>query len=428
MKQLKRSFKLCARDVIEKSYINAANKLGWCNESKQDILNKSQLFKYIKSNCLCEEDLMRHLWMLQYERFRKEDSGLIQKFVNNYMKENNIQYKDDEDAKKKKSSGCMEVIAISIKTDINKQIRSITKERYKWIIKERHDNGGSRKRDRETSTEERFQQSIKRFPEYITQAQIYGDKDNYANKNYDTTESVDEKMQRLQKEIQDLQKQNQLLLNEKSTNTGTKSNANSADQIHHKLTDSSNKNKKKRSSPDLISNIQKSPVTLQDIPNVNMNNVHFNIESVGENACITFGSNILPSEDDAGKINIDKTKQREKNKKDTTINISKEEKSTSTDKCSECNHPKINELESPDYCKSGNELEGVFCNKCNKEFVHKYSNDQNKRKNQWKPGLGDNLVHACINCHECKLAYCNECWKEKSCNTTGRPKRRRTNK
>ena len=34
MKQLKRSFKLCARDVIEKSYINAANKLGWCNDSK----------------------------------------------------------------------------------------------------------------------------------------------------------------------------------------------------------------------------------------------------------------------------------------------------------------------------------------------------------------------------------------------------------
>ena len=39
--------------------------------------------------------------MLQYERFRKEDSGLIQTFVNNYMKENNIQYKDDKDAKKK---------------------------------------------------------------------------------------------------------------------------------------------------------------------------------------------------------------------------------------------------------------------------------------------------------------------------------------
>ena len=145
----------------------------------------------------------------------------------------------------------MEVIAISIKTDINKQIRCITKERYKWIIKERHDNGGARKRDREMSTEERFQQSIKRFPEYITQSEIYRDKHDYTNNNYDITESVDEKMQRLQKEIQDLQKQNQLLLNGVTTNTETKSNADSADNIQHKLTDTSNRSKKKRNTSDL---------------------------------------------------------------------------------------------------------------------------------------------------------------------------------
>ena len=38
MKELKRSFKQCACDVIEKCCINAANKLGWCNNYKQAII------------------------------------------------------------------------------------------------------------------------------------------------------------------------------------------------------------------------------------------------------------------------------------------------------------------------------------------------------------------------------------------------------
>ena len=42
---------------------------------------------------------MRDLWELQYERFQKEDSGLIQTFVTKYMKDNNSAYEDDSDEK-----------------------------------------------------------------------------------------------------------------------------------------------------------------------------------------------------------------------------------------------------------------------------------------------------------------------------------------
>ena len=88
MRSLKRSFKEAAREVIETSYINKVNKMGWCIHEKQKILNKSQMYTYIKSNDLNEEKLMRDLWELQYERFRNEDSELIQSFVNQFMTEN----------------------------------------------------------------------------------------------------------------------------------------------------------------------------------------------------------------------------------------------------------------------------------------------------------------------------------------------------
>ena len=142
MKTLKRSFKQSARNVIEKSYVEAANDLGWCRADKQKILNKGQMFGFIKSNNMEEMNLMRDLWDLQYERFRKYDGELIKSFVTKYMDDNNIVYEENLDGNRKTGSGCMEVIATAIKTDINKQIRGITKERYKWVVKERHENGG----------------------------------------------------------------------------------------------------------------------------------------------------------------------------------------------------------------------------------------------------------------------------------------------
>ena len=136
MRTLKRSFKQSARSVIEKSYVKAANDLGWCRDDQQKILNKGQMFSFIKSTNMEELNLMRDLWELQYKRFRKYDSGLIKSFVSKYMDDNKIVYEDKFDEKRKTGSGCMEVIATSIKTDINKQIRGITKERYRWVVKE----------------------------------------------------------------------------------------------------------------------------------------------------------------------------------------------------------------------------------------------------------------------------------------------------
>ena len=46
----------------------------------------------------------------------------------------------------------------------------------------------------------------------------------------------------------------------------------------------------------------------------------------------------------------------------------------------ECDHEQWNELDNPQYCINGNELDGVFCHVCKKEFVHKDSNDPKKKK------------------------------------------------
>ena len=62
MRALKRCFKQSAREVIETSYINKVNKMGWCLNEEQRIINKSQMYSYIKSNNLEEERLMRDLW------------------------------------------------------------------------------------------------------------------------------------------------------------------------------------------------------------------------------------------------------------------------------------------------------------------------------------------------------------------------------
>ena len=131
------------------------------------------MYTYIKSNDLDEEKLMRDLWELQYERFRNEDSELIQLFVNKFMIDNYMVYQDDGEGKKKSGSGCFEVIAISIKNDINKQIRGITKESYKWIIRQRYDNGRKKGYEKDVTTEERFRRSIKRFKDYTTRTELY---------------------------------------------------------------------------------------------------------------------------------------------------------------------------------------------------------------------------------------------------------------
>ena len=44
---------------------------------------------------------------------------LIQSFVTKYIDDNNMIYEDDSNGKNKAGSGCKEVIAISIETDIN---------------------------------------------------------------------------------------------------------------------------------------------------------------------------------------------------------------------------------------------------------------------------------------------------------------------
>ena len=213
MRTLKRSFKQSARSVIEKSYVKAANDLGWCRADQQKILNKGQMFSFIKSTCMEEINLMRDLWELQYERFRKYDSGLIKSFVSKYMDDNKIVYEDKFDGNRKTGSGCMEVIATSIKTDINKQIRGITKERYKWVVKERHENGGKKLKEKDITKEERFEKSIHYFPDYITQSELYGRNDYPPVDKNDNIDSAAKKIIQLQNEIKYLQAQNKGLVN-----------------------------------------------------------------------------------------------------------------------------------------------------------------------------------------------------------------------
>ena len=58
-----------------------------------------------------------------------------------------------------------------------------------------------------------------------------------------------------------------------------------------------------------------------------------------------------------------------------------------------------------------------------------YSNDpKEKRKDQWKPGFGENLVHACLYCQTFRMAYCHACHLKKIPNLTTRLKRKRRGK
>ena len=111
------------------------------------------------------------------------------------------------------------------------------------------------------------------------------------------------------------------------------------------------------------------------------------------------------------------------------IEVKEKNKKENEGKRIHCEHPTFNELDNPAYCKEGYELDGIKCCGCHKEFVSKLSQDKKERKQQWKPGSGKNLVHGCINCHDCKTAYCNDCWNKKLLDTdnSGRRKRKSRN-
>ena len=457
MRSLKRSFKEAAREVIETSYINKVNKMGWCIHEKQKILNKSQMYTYIKSNDLNEEKLMRDLWELQYERFRNEDSELIQSFVNQFMTENYMVYQDDGEEKKKSGSGCFEVIAISIKNDINKQIRGITKESYKWIIRQRYDNGRKKGYEKDVSTEERFRRSIKRFKDYNTQTELYKKKDLQLENNDKGMENVVEKMRRLEEEIKNLQEKNKLLLNGNKTDSNDCVNSDKGLKNKKEVTKSNaNNNKKIGKRIGLVTDVHTLDLNLQAIPAISINNVNLNIDSVGPSACLNFGSNVIPNENT--RVIENEEEIFEKNKRDDIIGKEKknnndaaslqvnsenknkvrgydeecDNKERKTDAAStnywECEHPSFNEISKPEYATNGNELEDVFCNTCKIQFVHKYSDDIKKRKDQWKPGFGENLVHSCTKCYQCNVAYCHKCWIRKICKTSSRKKRKRGDK
>ena len=443
MRTLKSSFKQSARGVIEKSYVEAANDLGWCRADKQKILNKGQMFGFIKSTNMEEMSLMRDLWELQYERFRKYDGELIKSFVSKYMDDNKIVYEQDFDGNRKTGSGCMEVIATSIKTDINKQIRGITKERYKWVIKERHENGGKNLREKDVTPEERFRKSIHYFPDYITQSELYGRNEYPPVNENENIDSVTKKIIQLQNEIKYLQAQNKGLV---SGFTNDDENNNSMSTSDHKQENAnimSKRNVKKKQKTSFVSGVDKNTIVLKEIPHrIMMQNVNVNIDNVTENGCVNIGSHVVASDKPLGKNasgnNVkDVTNEKEnilhdkKKQQDKSIDNSLEDKDNQREKKPgkddffECDHEQWNELDNPQYCINGNELDGVFCHVCKKEFVHKYSDDPKKRKDQWKPGFGDNLVHACLHCHTCGMAYCHACHLKKICNSTTRSKRKR---
>ena len=466
MKTLKRSFKQSARNVIEKSYVEAANDLGWCRADKQKILNKGQMFGFIKSNNMEEMNLMRDLWDLQYERFRRYDGELIKSFVTKYMDDNNIVYEENLDGNRKTGSGCMEVIATAIKTDINKQIRGITKERYKWVVKERHENGGKNLREKDITPEERFRKSIHYFPDYITQSELYGRNDCPSVNKNENIDNVTKKIIELQNEIKFLQAQNKGLVSGISNDDENNNSMSTSDHQKENANTRSKTNVKKKQKTSVVSGVDKNTIVLKEIPHrILMQNVNVHIDNVTENGCVNIGSHVVGSDKPLGKnacqdnvkdvtnekenILHDKKKQSDKSidnsmedednqrgKKGGKEDISEcnslseneyfvRDKKPGKDDFFECDHEQWNELDNPQYCINRNELHGVFCHVCKKEFVHKYSDDPKKRKDQWKPGCGDKIVHACLHCHTCGMAYCHACYLKKICNSTARLKRKR---
>ena len=452
MTNLKENFKQVARNKIECGYLDFAHKLGWRRPDGQPLINKKHFFSYIKTSEKDELDLQRDLYYLIYDRFKKGENDEIVNFVEQFMIDNNIEYYNQEKKKKydRKKTGCFESIAFAIKTDVNKKIRKYTSNYHKWYIRERKTTGkvtGEQKKNYITE-QERFLDSIVYCVDHPRMNETVG----FCFPRMPIHETMEEQNKRLKKEIEMLRKEGFQMKPEYVTKR--KQDELTEDDYIINNWSPTKKSKKIKGGENKCSNV----CVPDNFPRVHLEGVTFNINDTCVNGPIVIGgdyhnyesdsnnSSYLPNKMQSGKcprylyeiedekkeiageedknIKSNKTQGSVEKKDDNESSNTKEldmEKNKNIQSMNEsdsweCKHCDFKELESGDYCKNGNELDGVFCNTCKKEFVSTLSKNSELRKHQWKPGFGRNLVHACLKVYKCGLAYCNNCWLQKLIN------------
>jgi len=450
MTNLKETFKQVARNKIECGYLDFSHKMGWRRPDKQPLINKKHFFSYIKTSEKDELDLQRDLYYLTYDRFKKGENDQIVNFVEQFMIDNNIEYYNQEKKKKndRKKTGCFESIAFAIKTDINKKIRRYTSDYHKWYIRERKVTGEQKKNY--TTEQERFLDSIVYCVDHPRMNETVG----FCFPRTPVHETMEEQNKRLQKEIEMLREEGFQMKPEYATKR--KLDELTEDNYIINNWDPTKKFKKIKRGENKCSNV----CVPDNFPRVHLEGVTFNINDTCVNAPIVIGgdyhnhesdSNESPDlpdkmqsakrlrnpttydiEDKKKEIAGEEDKNIQSNKTQGSVEKKDDNESSNTKELEteknknislinesdswECKHCDFKELESGDYCKNGNELDGVFCNTCKKEFVSTLSKNIELRKHQWKPGFGRSLVHACLKVYQCGLAYCNDCWLQKLIN------------
>ena len=145
MRELKRKFLRFARPKVLAGYVSACFQLGW-KIDEQQITNWNEIRKYIQYNDW-DDQLQRDLHYLQYRRFKtdpslyKWDEMLDEEF-------RRIHHIDYGEKKRKNMRGCFTILAVTIKTDYNKRLRTLCMSRHGKCVKERCDKmleGGHKK-------------------------------------------------------------------------------------------------------------------------------------------------------------------------------------------------------------------------------------------------------------------------------------------
>ena len=131
MENLKLQFSEFARDRIKKDYCNyVCSKFGW------NICT----FKGLKENLkgmIWNDDLAKDLYDLTYKRFYTPTYYHWDKNIEHeFCQTNGYEY----DGESNNEKGCLAILATSIKNDLNKQIRSVTKQFLGYEVRRRADN------------------------------------------------------------------------------------------------------------------------------------------------------------------------------------------------------------------------------------------------------------------------------------------------
>ena len=78
--------------MIEGRYVRTAHKLVWLRYDGQMLMNKKQMYTYIKTANVNKSNIQQDLYKLTYNRFRNGYNAQIVSSVENFMNDHSIKY------------------------------------------------------------------------------------------------------------------------------------------------------------------------------------------------------------------------------------------------------------------------------------------------------------------------------------------------